>query len=247
MSIFLLSYLHQVESLLRPVRVSRQGDLKLYVPALQEQVKYYFTHDFYKYARFIPYHNAQLQLLKEGDAETWSTLEDDFSVTRSGIPFTNLFVDQTLEQQVRALKVTGGITGITQNESTLDRYLLIAPEVKRLVNEFQASHDVSCTKEKKSHHQLKGPMASRVQRNATKIKNSILQHCMGNPYATYMELMKIASNMTVSPIAERDITERDEKGEEAFKSFVADRLVNVTAKMSMWDPMKKLSFKSLVN
>ena len=212
-----------------------------------EKKKYYFAHDLYKYARLVPYHIAQLQQLKEDDTETWRTLEDNFSVTRSGIPFTNLFVDQTLEQQIRALKVAGGITGITQNESALDRYLLIAPEVKRLVDEFQASHDVSCTKKKNIHHQLTGSMASRVQRNAAKLTNSILKYCMGNPFATDMELMNIASNITVSPIAERDMVERDKKGEEAFKSFVANRLLNATAKMSMWDPMKKLSLKSFAN
>ena len=30
------------------------------------------------------------------------------------IPFTNLFVDQTLDQLIRELKVAGGITGTTQ-------------------------------------------------------------------------------------------------------------------------------------
>ncbi|CAB4011171.1 Hypothetical predicted protein [Paramuricea clavata] len=126
MQMFLLNYLRQVESLLRLIRASRQGDLKLYMPALQEQ-------------------------LKEDDVETWSSLEENFSVIRSGIPFTNLFVDQTLEQQIRGLKVAGGITGITQNESALDRYLLIAPETKRIVDEFQASHDARHRK-KRMHH-----------------------------------------------------------------------------------------------
>ncbi len=90
-------------------------------------------------------------------------------------------------------------------------------------------------------------MASKVQRNAAKIKNGIIKHCVDNPFAADTELMNIASNMTVSSIAEKDIVERDKKGEEAFKKFVADRLVNATAKMSMWDPMKKLSLKSFSN
>ena len=205
----------------------------------------------YDFARLVPYHIGQLQQLKEDDAKTWRILEDNFSVTRSGIPFTNLFVDQTLEQQIRALKVVGGITGITQNESALDRYLLIAPEVKRLVDEFENIHGVSHTKEKNllsdKHYQLTGSMASTVQRNAAKIKNSILKHYMENPFAADIELMNIALNMKVSPIAERDIVERDKKGEQAFKRFVADRLVNATAKMSMWDPMKRLSLKTFAN
>jgi hypothetical protein len=237
MPLFLLNYLRQVESLLCLIRASRQGDLKLYMPALQEQVKYYFAHDLYKYARLVPYHIVQLQQLKEDDVETWSSLEENFSVIRSGIPFTNLFVDQTLEQQIRGLKVAGGITGITQNKSALDRYLLIAPETKRIVDEFQASHDARHRK-KRMHHQLTGSMASRVQQNAAKIYNGIRKHCVENPFAANAELMNIASNMAVSPIAERDIVERDKRGE-ALKSFVSSRLLSTTAKMSIWDPMKE--------
>ena len=224
MPLFLLNYLRQVESLLCLIRASRQGDLKLYMPALQEQVKYYFAHDLYKYARLVPYHIVQLQQLKEDDVETWSSLEENFSVIRSGIPFTNLFVDQTLEQQIRGLKVAGGITGITQNKSALDRYLLIAPETKRIVDEFQASHDARHRK-KRMHHQLTGSMASRVQQYAAKIYNGIRKHCVENPFAANAELINIASNMVVSPIAERDIVERDKRGEEALKSFVSSRLL----------------------
>ena len=61
---FLLSYLHQVESLLRLIRASHQGHLKSYMPALQEQVKYYFAHHLYKYAQLVPCHIAHLQQLK---------------------------------------------------------------------------------------------------------------------------------------------------------------------------------------
>jgi hypothetical protein len=59
-----------------------------------------------------------------------------------------------------------------------------------------------------------------------------------NPFAANAELMNIASNMAVSPIAERDIVERDKRGE-ALKSFVSSRLLSTTAKMSIWDPMKE--------
>eukprot|EP00795_Rhopilema_esculentum_P017661 gene17661-9309_t len=244
---FLLSYLHQIGSLLRLIRASRQGDLTLYMVALEEQVKYYFAHDLYKYARLVPYHLAELQQLKDEDRQTWATLGDNFSVIRSGIPFTNLFVDQTLEQQIRGLKVAGGITGITQNESALERYLLIAPELKRLVESFKTCYTINNTKAKKMHHQLTGSMASRLQRNAAKINIGILQHCNGNPFSVDTGLMNIASNMAVSSTAEKDIVERDKKGEAAFKIYVASRLVKATAKISMWDPMKKLSLRSFAN
>ena len=102
MAQFLRSYMKQVESLLHLIRASRQGEWELHLGALEENVKYYFAHDLYKYARLVPVYLAQMQRLKDTDQETWKALEcGDFVVAKSGIPFTNLFVDQTLEQLIR--------------------------------------------------------------------------------------------------------------------------------------------------
>ena len=80
LSTFLLSYMKQVQSLLLLVRATRQGDWNLYLGALEEQAKYYFAHDLYKYARLVPVHLAQMYDLRKTDPETWDDLESgDFS------------------------------------------------------------------------------------------------------------------------------------------------------------------------
>ena len=138
MAHFLRSYMKQVESLLHLIRVGRQGEWELYIGALEENVKYYFVHDLYKYSRLVPVYLAQMLLLKSTDRETWNALEGgDFMVTKSGIPFTYLFVDQTLEQLIREVKVAGGITGITQNVDALDKFFMIAPELVKHMKEFR--------------------------------------------------------------------------------------------------------------
>jgi len=38
-----------------------------------------------------------------------------------------------MEHEIRGMKVLGGITGITQAESSLENFFLIAPELSRLV------------------------------------------------------------------------------------------------------------------
>ena len=74
-------------------------------------------------------HLAQMNELQTQSPETWKALKDGaFCVKKSGTPFTNLFVDQTLEQEIRGLKVVGGITGLTQDESALNRFLMATPE-----------------------------------------------------------------------------------------------------------------------
>ena len=82
---FLRNYMKQVESLLHLIRTSRQGEWELHLGALEENVKYYFAHDLYKYSRLVPVYLAQMQLLKSTDRQTWNALEGgDFIVTKSG-------------------------------------------------------------------------------------------------------------------------------------------------------------------
>ena len=245
MAQFLCNYMKQVESLLRLIRRCRQGEFELYLAALEEQVKYYFAHDLYKYARLIPVHLAETNELKKSDPQTWNALKKgDFVVTKSSTPFTNLFVDQTLEQKIRELKVAEGIIGITQNEEALNRYLLIAPELTRLVNGFQRSYGVTHPpSESQEHYQLHGSMATRIFQNAGKVKEAILQHCQGNPFNTNMSLMNIVSNMDIPDEIKPDILMRDQKGMARFKEFFSCRMVKATADKSVWDPIEKMKLK----
>jgi len=178
----------------------------------------------------VPVYLAQMQLLKNTDQETWKALKcGDFMVTKSGIPFTNLFVDQTLEQLITELKVAGGITGITQNEAALDRFFLIVPELISLIQEFQDGYytddDHPTTKE---HYQLSGSTAVHMFNNSAIIKEGIIKHCGGNPFlCKTMKLMNMASNMT-----------------KKFEEFVSERLVASTAEKLIWDPMQKMKLNT---
>ena len=226
----------QVESLLHLIRASRQGEWEFHLGALEESVKYYFTHDLYKYSRLVPVYLAQMQLLKSTDRETWNALEGgDFMVRKSGIPFTNLFVDQTLEQLIREVKVAGRIKGITQNIDARDRFFLIAPELVKHMKEFLDAYcidnDKSATKE---HYQLSGSMAIRKFSNSGVIKKGIVKHCGGNPFACDdINLMNLVSNMEVPEDAKEDILHRDEKGTCKFEEFVSEWVVASTAKLSI--------------
>jgi hypothetical protein len=121
---FLVMYTHQVACLLNIIRACRQGNWEEYLAALDKQIKYFFAHDMYNCARPMSLHLAQMNVLQTHSPETWKALkEGDVCAKNTGTPLTNLFVDQTLEQEIRGPKVVGGITGLTQNESTLKQFL----------------------------------------------------------------------------------------------------------------------------
>ena len=48
------------------------------------------------------------------------------------MPFTSIGSDHALEQNNRMMKTIGGIVGLTQNQSPLNRYFMIAPVLNQL-------------------------------------------------------------------------------------------------------------------
>ena len=111
-----------------------------------------------------------------------------------------------------------------QNESSLNWFMLTAPELMQIVNEFQNSYSVSSTSGPSEHYQLSRGMA----KNARKIKDCLEQHCEGNPFISVLlsvlELVNITPMMALLDNTKDDILKRDEKGQSCYKGFVTNRL-----------------------
>ena len=51
----------------------------------------------------MPVHLAQMNALETKDPETWSAMKSGgFVVDKSEIPFTHMFIDQGLEQEIKS-------------------------------------------------------------------------------------------------------------------------------------------------
>ena len=98
---FLKLYKEQVESLLLFVSACRAGEWEKYLAALENLISYFFAHDLLNCACLMPVHLAQMNDLEEKDPIIWEVLKGgDFVVAKSEIPFTNLYTDQALEQEI---------------------------------------------------------------------------------------------------------------------------------------------------
>lgn len=72
--------------------------------------------------RLIPLHLANMTSIEAEDPDIWSEFEEGFfTVTKGDVGFTSIAVDHALEQEIKTLKGKGGIGGITQKKSALDR------------------------------------------------------------------------------------------------------------------------------
>ena len=120
------------EAVLMFIRSSRESLWDLLVASLHEFIKYFFAHDQINYTRLSSVYIASMLVLKQTDPSTSEYLEENFSVNNTCMPFTSIGSDHALKQNNRMMKTIGGIVGLTQNQSSLNRYFMIAPVLNQL-------------------------------------------------------------------------------------------------------------------
>jgi hypothetical protein len=98
------------------------GNIELHLSSLYELVKYFFAHNNLNYSRLMPIYLHSMNDVRKNDKKTWSEFEKgNFVVTKNSIGFTSLAPDHAIEQEIKILKGTGGIVGITQKTESLER------------------------------------------------------------------------------------------------------------------------------
>ena len=116
--------------------------------------------------------------LERKDEANWKYLEQNYSVSRTSIPFVAIGSDHAMEQENKAMKVLGGITGLTQQPAALSRFCLTAPILSELSQEFLQRNNVG-TYNRKPHYQLTGSAWDRIHINAKKIVNILETFSVG--------------------------------------------------------------------
>ena len=245
MAKFLDQYLEQINSLLHLIHACRSADWEAFLAALQNNIRFFFARDLLNYARMMPVYLRQMTSLEQDDPTSWQALKEGaFVVAKSGVPFTPLFTDQALEQEIKVLKKHGGIVGLSQDERALDRLVTITPQLAHMVEQYLHGFPGHGTSpESECHYQLVGDVAVRIHANAKKIAQSIEIHCEGNPYKTETPLRNLASSAVIAKDMKDDILEFPSKGQKAFEDFVEDRL-KPSSKSSICQPIKKLKLKT---
>ena len=104
-----------------------------------------------------------MNALKNDDPVMWEA--PDFVVAKSDVAFTRLFTDQTLEQEIKMLKRHGGIVGLSQDDSALDRLVTTTPHLSRIVRQYLNSFPQTSTQyEWTEHYKLSGGVSVKQER-----------------------------------------------------------------------------------
>ena len=128
--LFWEQYIEMVDILLQFIKAERSGNWDLYLSALAEMTPHFFAMDRPNYARWLPVYIADMNMLESSHPKVHEEfLAGNFSVSRSGHPFSQVSTDMALEQSINAdSKSKGGIVGMSQSPAALERWFLTAHE-----------------------------------------------------------------------------------------------------------------------
>ena len=195
--------------------------------------KYFFAFDLQNYARLTPVYLAQMFELEDHNPKTWAFLQANFSVNKSKVPFSATGVDHALEQENRAMKVMGGIKGIGNKASTMEKHFLDLPETNNIIDCFNEQFGFQ-RNVRDEHYQLTGGTNYRVINNATRLMDVFTTHKVNfdNDHNVYNILTK-----AILPEKSADqFLKIEEEGEKLLNDFINERLCGTK---SIWEPIKR--------
>lgn len=234
-------YMKMVESMLAFVRSVRTGEWDLHLSSLHDFTKYFFALDLFNYSSMIAWYLAEMETLKTTDPEIWEEFKKgNWVVNKSQVPFCSLGADEALEHENRAMKVTGGIVGITLNENARTRFFLSSPELIRLVKEAKEMAGFQTT-DKKKHHELSQVASGRQSKNVLAMLKTLER--VGNPFEyTRDELLNISTMCVMPQKTKEDMCNVSTIGQEQFTKFTTERIM--TGQVNLWDPITKLNLST---
>lgn len=232
-------YMELILTILSFIKATRQGNWNLHLASLESLTKYFFALDKLHYARMVPLYIAEMRALEETDSDVWNEFRSgNFVVNKNKVSFCSIGPDHGIEHENRWMKVSGGLIGITLNESARTRLFLIAPELARLAEEVLTIASSSQCTVKQKHHELSEHLDQQQDVQVEKLKETLVAY--HDPF-TYEEdgLVSIISHTFMPENVVHDMCKLTSMGENAYSSFVNERIT--TGCVNLWAPMKKMN------
>ncbi|CAH3155351.1 unnamed protein product, partial [Pocillopora meandrina] len=214
-------------------------------------IPYFFAMDRMNYSRWLPVYIMDTRNLQEKALDVYNEfLRGNHTVSRStSQSFNQVWTDMALEQSINLdSKAKGGIIGITQRPSALQKWFLTAHE--RTATTTATKRIIDLDESTRSTHKESSKV--RVQRDENDIKKVIhtLQTVMSNPfdedaYREDVPLMNLATGVVMPEEISEQLIDAQCLGEARMKLFVSKRIN--TNEVGFWEPMEKMNIKTFAS
>lgn len=208
-------YMCMVMEMFAFIQAVHSGDWKLHLIALELFTKYFFVHDKICYLRMIPLYVAEMASLESSDPEIYGEfITGNWVVNKNKVvPFCAVGGDTALEHLNRSMKVSGGLVGITLNESARAKFFLISPELARLTAEAKAM--AGLVAERAHHQELNSAVLAHEDNSINKLTETI--KTFTNPFSsdqnTNTDLYNLVTKVVMNEKTKKILLIRVKKGE----------------------------------
>lgn len=238
---FWSSFLEMMQVVLNFIRATRTGDFRLHLASIRSMLPWMFAYDRTNYMRYCTVYWLQMMSLPETHPLIYHKLcEGEFVVQRSKAnTFGQVACDMAIEQTFnRDTKSAGGIVGFSLNPGAVERWTLSSPERAATVavcRDLAGMHDTTTWQHKDQ---------SRLQQDEQDVIK-VMETFNGflNPFSHECEdLVHLTAGHVPEGDVSVDILGAKAKGQEAFLTFVKERLL--TEQVDFFAPMKMLKTKT---
>lgn len=220
---FWRQYIRFIETLLLFIRAEREGIWDLHVAAFQRMLPLMVLYDHVNYTRWGTVYLIDMLQLKDKAPSVYEEFKaGNFVVKETEGKFNQVSTDLALEHINRTCKSAGGLVGITQTKTALDRWMLTCSDRAKVVED--ACQLVNCNTAVKTQTQkeLTQPRMRRDESDVRKVMDTLRDF---NPFDRMSEdLICISSNEVLPTDVAEELLQAEERGSRILSEFIADRL-----------------------
>ncbi|KAL1268455.1 hypothetical protein QQF64_033818 [Cirrhinus molitorella] len=240
---FWSSYIDMVQILLLFVRATRESDWQLHLSTVRLLMAWFFAYDHVNYARYLPSYWLEMVNLPFTHPSCHSELsvKGQWTVQRQSVHgFASIACDQAIEQTCnRDSKTKGGLTGLTQNRDAVHRWILSQHERAAIARQCEAMAG-KCPDIRK-RKDLDSTRIHSDEKAVTRIISTL--DSMLNPFDTHQNgIVCLSSGTVAAEEIMRDLLTAPEKGENAVKEFMDQRLLSQS--VDIFAPINKQKLKT---
>ena len=236
MAQFWLSYMDIVLLILRFIRATKEGNWSLHMRCVREMIPWFFCYDHTNYSRYMSVYLCEMQCLPESHPAAFEQLvRGEFAVQQSCTSFSQVPVDQALEQSVnRDTKTSGGLICMTLWPGAVQRWMLTA----HLRAKFKSiCKDMAGVLNNESTVRETGTSAITASEESVS-KLSALIGEWRTPFSHSSALVALSSGYEAPLEVQLDLINAFQRGVHAMEDFFAQRLLSTAT--GFHEPIKKM-------
>ena len=140
----------------------------------------------------------------------------------------------------KVIKGDGGIIGLTENKSTLEHWLVCAPEINLHLLQFEKCYGYSSNENEDSsqfHHEQTTAFQKKFMKDAKALTGMINE--LGNPFKeTSQDLISLETKDIPHPEASVNLTNIEKIGKKQYEEFCKNRLIQQSSSSQSADTVE---------